>query len=68
MSNENADKKQLKGGGKVSFHLKKQLLTKKKFFYYSGTSEADKELRESEFGGGLENSSIKTLKLELKPS
>jgi hypothetical protein len=53
---------------KVGFRLKKQLLTKKKFFYFSDTSEAEKQLKESEFGGGLENSSIRTFKLALKPS
>lgn len=68
MENESAKKSPRRTGGKVIFRLKKQLLIKRKFFYCSGVSEAEKEIRVSEFGGEIENSSIKTLKLELKLS
>ncbi|MEO0337571.1 MAG: hypothetical protein AAF202_14340 [Pseudomonadota bacterium] len=68
MKDTNLEKQKLAQPKKAEFKLKKQLLTKKRFFYFSGSSEAQKELRESEFGGGVENSSVRTLKLELKPS
>ena len=68
MTKKLTDNTGLNDAKNITFRLKKQLLSKKRFFYFQKASVTEMELKVSEFGGDLENSSVVRLKLELKPN